>query len=198
MAHYYSPNPNSPSNPFQIAVHVREQAVRLTVDSGVFSKRGLDYGTRVLLETVTFARPVTAVDLGCGYGPVTAVLSRIYRDSRWVMIDVNPRAVELARLNTTDLGDRVDVYQSDGFATVPPAMFDEILLNPPIRAGKAVVYNLFLQARERLVPDGHLWIVMHKKHGAQSALRYLSAHFALVELMNREAGYHVLRCSIAP
>jgi 16S rRNA (guanine1207-N2)-methyltransferase len=174
-----------------VTARVRGVELRLITDSGVFSKRGIDFGTRLLMETVDLPDRGTMVDLGCGYGVVAATLGVVYPETEWILLDVNERAVELARQNTTALGARRRVLQSDGFAAVSDLKADAILLNPPIRAGKAVVYQLFQEARDHLLPGGKFWIVIHKKHGAPSAKEKLEELFGRVTLADRDSGYHV-------
>lgn len=190
--HYYSTDPTSASRPHDVTVHVRGVELRLITDSGVFAKKGLDFGTRLLIETVDLTGRVNVVDLGCGYGVVAAALAKVYPKTTWAMLDVNSRAVELARKNTQFLGVRRKVYQSDGFSEVPDMMADAVLLNPPIRAGKAVVYRLFEEARDHLVEGGDFWIVIQKKHGAPSAKAKLEELFGNVRLVDRASGYHIL------
>ncbi|MCL6517317.1 methyltransferase [Alicyclobacillus sp.] len=191
--HYYTPTPQVESQPRRVRVRVRGVELEITTDSGVFAKRGLDYGTRVLLETVQLPAAAEAVDLGCGYGVVAAVLGRVFPDSRWTLLDVNERAIELARRNV-GLGERARLFVSDGFSAVPELMADAVVLNPPIRAGKSVVYRLFAESAQHLREEGSLWVVIHKKHGAPSARDRLELLFGSVELADRDAGYHVFHC----
>ncbi|MCL6593588.1 MAG: methyltransferase [Alicyclobacillus sp.] len=164
-------------------------------DAGVFSKRGLDYGTRVLIESVVLPAAADVVDLGCGYGAVAAVLGLVYPHSRWTLLDVNERAVALAAHNVQHLGPRARVLVSDGFAAVPDVRADAILLNPPARAGKAVVYRLLAEAAAHLQERGKLWVVVHKQQGADSVRRELGKLFQQVERAERVRGYSVWCCS---
>lgn len=63
-----------------------------------FSKDKLDTGTRILLETVLDHQEKvdSLLDLGCGIGPVAVVLSSEW-DCKTTMIDVNPKALDLAK-----------------------------------------------------------------------------------------------------
>jgi len=87
------------------------------------------------------------------------------------------------------------VVQGDGFAAVE-GRFDAIVTNPPIRAGKAVIYGLFAQARDYLKPDGALYVVIRKQQGAPSALKYLKEIYAQAETVDRGSGFHVLRARL--
>lgn len=197
MNHYFSQNPDVEHHLQTVTVSARHQTVKLYTDNGVFSKRGLDYGTRVMIESVVLPEGGTVVDLGCGYGAVTSVLAQVYPKTKWVLLDVNRRAVDLAALNADHLHltERTLILQSDGFSAVSDLTADVVLLNPPIRAGKQVVYDLFSDASAHLRSGGQLWIVIQKKQGAASAEKELKCLFAEVELVERSGGYHVYRSS---
>lgn len=193
--HYYAETPESESHLRTVTIACRGVERTLWTDNGVFAKRGLDSGSSLLIETVELPDHGVVVDLGCGYGPVTAVLSVVYPALSFVMLDVNERAVGLAKRNTESARARVTAFASDGFAAVRDLRADAVVLNPPIRAGKAVVYRLFEESRDHLVSGGTLWIVIHKKHGADSAEKKLEELGADVHLVEREAGFRVLRCN---
>lgn len=195
MEHYFTNNNSKQAaDEREVMARVRGLEVRLQTDAGVFSKRGLDFGSRLLIEHVTLPQGAFVVDLGCGYGPVTAILGQVYPDSQWILADVNERAVQLAWRNTTSLGNRRRVVVSDGFCEIQDEEVDAVVLNPPIRAGKSVVYRLFAEARAHLRKGGSLWIVIQKKHGAPSAKKELERLFPLVQDVARSGGYHVF-CS---
>ncbi|MCL6444059.1 MAG: methyltransferase [Alicyclobacillus sp.] len=195
VEHYYTSNPKSTRRPAVVFARARGMEARLETDAGVFSRRELDTGTRILIETVRLDEDAYVADLGCGYGPVTAILAQVYPQTIWLLLDVNERAVTLAARNVQFLGGRARVVQSDGFSAVPSEQLDAVILNPPIRAGKQVVYRLFEEARQHLRPGGSLWIVIQKKHGAPSAKEKLGELFDDVQTVERSGGYHVLRCT---
>ena len=82
----------------------------------------------------------------------------------------------------------------DGYEMLQGERFDWILQNPPIRAGKAVMYRLFAQAAAHLKPGGQLWLVMRKQQGAASAMTYLATLFGAVDCTAKKGGYWVRRC----
>ena len=159
-------------------------------DAGVFSRDGLDRGTEVLLEALP---PLAGrvLDLGCGWGAVGVALGKRCPALDIVMTDINSRAVELARRNLAENGVKATVLQGDGFDAVE-GRFDAIVTNPPIRAGKAVIYGLFARARDYLEPDGALYVVIRKQQGALSALKYLKEIYGQAETLDRASGFHVL------
>ena len=195
MDHYYSATPNAASDPKSVRYRVLGLDFVCTTDSGVFCRDGLDMGTRILLEALPEDLGENILDLGCGWGPVGVALGKKHPDAGILMTDVNERAVALAQKNCAANGVRnATVRLSDGFENIEDS-FSAIVLNPPIRAGKAVIYAMFDRARDHLTAGGALYIVIRKQQGAESAQRYLQSIYADVERISRDKGYWVLRCS---
>ena len=190
--HYYTANPASAHDERRVALTALGNELVFTTDAGVFSRDGLDKGTEALLNALPVPMEGRVLDLGCGWGPVGVTLGKKYPALEIVMTDINQRAAELARRNLAANGVRAQVVQGDGFAAVEGS-FDAILTNPPIRAGKAVIYALFREARERLNPGGALYIVIRKQQGAPSALKFLREVYDEAEVIDRSGGFHVIR-----
>lgn len=192
--HYYTENPHSAHDERQIEVCALGRTLRFTTDAGVFSRDGLDRGTEVLLNALpNLAGRV--LDLGCGWGAVGVALGAKDPGLEIVMTDVNARAVDLSRRNLKQNGVRAEVLQGDGFAPVT-GTFDAIVTNPPIRAGKAVIYGLFDRARDFLNPGGSLYVVIRKQQGAPSALKHLKEQYKTAEVIDRGGGFWVIRASV--
>jgi len=192
--HYYTENPNSAHDERRVALRALGNELTFITDAGVFSRDGLDRGTELLLDALP-ALSGRVLDLGCGWGAVGVALGKRWPELDIVMTDINSRAVGLAWRNLTENGVRATVVQGDGFAAVE-GKFDAIVTNPPIRAGKAVIYGLFAQARDYLKPDGALYVVIRKQQGAPSALKYLKEIYAQAETVDRGSGFHVLRAQM--
>ena len=189
--HYYTANPASAHDEWQIAFTALGSELRCTTDAGTFSRDGLDRGTALLLDALP---PLSgrALDLGCGWGAIGVALGKKYPALDIQMTDVNQRAAALARRNLAANGVRAEVVEGDGFERVT-GKFDAIVTNPPIRAGKAVIYALFAQARDFLNPGGALYIVIRKQQGAPSALKYLREIYPSAEVVERGGGFWVIR-----
>lgn len=133
------------------------------------------------------------LDVGCGYGPIGLSLAFSYPDKIVEMVDVNSRAMELARENALSNNiHNIKVYESDCLDQVESKEFAAIVTNPPIRAGKQVVHKIFEQSYHHLVAGGSLWVVIQKKQGAPSAMDKLEQIFGEVEVVEKKKGYYIL------
>ena len=190
---YYTANPTSDHEFRDVEIEALGVRAVMTTDAGVFSRDGLDRGTEVLLNALP---PLEgrALDLGCGWGPVGVILSKKYPQLEVVMTDVNGRAAELSNKNLFRNAATAQVLQGDGFENVE-GKFDFIITNPPIRAGKSAIYGMFSDARRYLSEGGELWIVIRKQQGAPSALKYLKEIYEEAEVVDREAGFWVIRAA---
>ena len=193
--HYFSRQPESKSEERQFQAVLSGQTFRFKTDAGVFSKRGIDFGSRLLIESVEIEPGSSVLDLGCGYGAVGIAVSKTVPGVKVTLADVNERAVQLAKENAAinQVDDRVEILVSDGFSRLQDKKFDHILLNPPIRAGKSTVYRLFKEASVALHPEGSLWIVIRKQQGAESAKRELEQRFPDVDVVRKKKGYVIVR-----
>lgn len=192
--HYYSKNPGAASHKQVVTSVLKGKTFRFLTDAGVFSKRGVDFGTRLLIETAELPEKGTILDLGCGYGPVGIACAQAAPGCQVTMVDPNRRALELARQNAKENGvdQRVEVLESDGFQELQERRFDCVLTNPPIRAGKEIVYRLFREARDHLKPGGALWVVIRKQQGGPSAKKELESLFRRLETAQKKKGYWIL------
>ena len=192
--HYFTPLPQSEHQPARFSFPYRGQTLIFNTDSGVFSRLGVDKGSRHLLSALPEAMAGTVLDMGCGYGAIGLSLAKVYPGCSVTLADVNRRAVHLAAANAQGNGVSVRTLESDGFAALHGERFDFILLNPPIRAGKKVIYRMFADAARCLYAGGQFWLVIRKRQGALSAVACLQAHFNQVEAADKSGGYWVLRC----
>ncbi|MBT2601332.1 MULTISPECIES: class I SAM-dependent methyltransferase [Oceanobacillus] len=194
--HYFSNNPQSKTSPRTWMYELRGRTFRFTSDIGVFSKNDIDFGSRLLIEQ--FQEPQIngdILDVGCGYGPIGLSLAAEFNEREVSMIDVNERAVELAKKNASANNvTNVTIQTSDLYSAIDDeSRFAAVVTNPPIRAGKKVVHQIFEGAKELLLPNGELWVVIQKKQGAPSAKDKLDDLFGNVEIVKKDKGYFILK-----
>lgn len=194
---YFTPSPTSARQPQQVRYRTRDgRELVFRTDAGVFSKGRADRGTRELIKAVTLDDGESFLDLGCGWGPVGISMAVSRPRSEVWMVDVNERACELARANAQANGVRnVVVLCGDGLAAVGGRRFDVIATNPPIRAGKAVVYRLVEEARDHLNPGGRFYAVARTKQGAGSLRKFIHATFGNSDEPEIGGGYRVIRAT---
>lgn len=195
--HYFSQTPSSAHRPDTLRVNALGQELLFHTDAGVFSRSELDPGSLLLLESLPELSG-RVLDLGCGWGAIGVTLAKKYPKASFVLSDINRRAVELSEANIkANRAENAVALQSDGFAQLAGS-FDWILTNPPIRAGKQLIYALFDQAKSWLNPGGSLYIVIRKQQGAPSAMRHLEQVYGNAELIARDKGYWIIKCRGEP
>lgn len=193
--HYYTAAPQSAHKPAQVSFDYRGHSLTFATDSGVFSRTELDRGTEVLLDALPETVTGSVLDMGCGYGVIGVAVGKHWPETQITMADINQRACDLTRENAKANGVKAQVLESDGYEKVMGQRYDLILQNPPIRAGKAVIYKMFADAAGCLLPGGELWLVIRKQQGAPSAMTYLHTLFESVEAVEKKSGFWVLRCT---
>lgn len=192
--HYYSAKPTVGHEINRFQETLRGRTYTFQTDAGVFSKKGVDFGSRLLIETMEIGSDHHVLDVGCGYGPIGLCAAAMARTGTATLLDINERAIGLAKENAAlNKIANVTVLQSDALAAVAGRKFDRILTNPPIRAGKEVVHRIFEQAKSSLVAGGQLWVVIQKKQGAPSAFAKLEQLFdGNVKEIGKDKGYRIL------
>lgn len=194
MNHYFTDNRQLAQNRKEIAFRFSCFKFSFTTDNGVFSKDAVDFGSRVFLETLakeTLGEKI--LDVGCGYGVLGITLKNLFPSSSITMVDINPRAVELACLNAANNKTEVNAFVSNIYENVDSCDFTDIVTNPPIRAGKEVIYKIFEEAYDHLADGGHLYVVIRKQQGALSAQKKICSIFGNCEIINKEKGYFILK-----
>jgi len=197
-SHYFTPSPavapgeGGPAREQTIRFEDGGREYRFRTAAGVFSRGGIDRGTRLMLEAVEPAGAGTILDLGCGYGALGVVMAARAPRAQVTLVDINPRAVGLAAVNIRDNAvANAEARTGDGCAPVGDARFDLILLNPPIRAGRAVVLRLLREAHAHLAPGGRFYLVARTSQGARTLARCMGEVFGRVREAERGGGFRV-------
>ena len=188
---YYAENPDAAHDIHELRVDLLGEKMTFLTDAGVFSKKMIDFGSQLLLKCLEVNQGETVLDVGCGYGPLGLSLTKAY-GVQATMVDINNRALDLARQNAERNKVEATIFQSNIYEQVE-GHFDHVISNPPIRAGKQVVHEIIEKSKDFLATDGDLTIVIQKKQGAPSAKSKMEDVFGNCEIVKKDKGYYILR-----
>lgn len=188
---YYAENPDAAHDIHELRVDLLGEKMTFLTDAGVFSKKMIDFGSQLLLKCLEVDEGETVLDVGCGYGPLGLSLAKAY-GVQATMVDINNRALDLARQNAERNKVEATIFQSNIYEQVE-GHFDHVISNPPIRAGKQVVHEIIENSKDFLETGGDLTIVIQKKQGAPSAKSKMEDVFGNCEVVKKDKGYYILR-----
>ncbi len=197
MEQYFTQNPATEKEIYKFDWNVGKEVFNFYTSNSVFSKKGVDFGSMLLIETILNENKNfrgSILDLGCGYGPLGVIAAKILKNSFVTMCDVNERALELSKMNAKEnkVDERIKVIASSAFENIKDS-YDIIMTNPPIRAGKDVVFSFYEGAYVHLNNGGKLYVVIQKKQGAPSTKAKLESLFGNCEIADKKSGYFILR-----
>lgn len=188
---YFAENPDAAHDLHEVRVQLLGQKMTFITDAGVFSKKMVDYGSQVLLSALDFQAGERLLDVGCGYGALGLTLAKAFGVDA-SLVDVNQRALDLARQNAEKNQVSARIFASNVYENVE-GLFEHVISNPPIRAGKKVVHEVISGAYDHLTDGGDLTIVIQKKQGAPSAKAKMEEVFGNCEIVKKDKGYYILR-----
>ena len=187
----YFENSNLESEIRENCIKVNDTNFFMYTDNGVFNKKGLDFGTRTLLENINISNKRSFLDVGCGCGPIGFYILLNDKNAVVDMIDVNNRAIKLTKMGLKKNKIQANVYNSDAYQNVNDK-YDMIVTNPPIHCGKDKVYEIIRGSINHLNKDGELWIVIRKDQGAKSLINDNSDIYNF-EIIDRNKGFWIIK-----
>ena len=193
--YYYTSAPTSEHEERSFRAVFAGRVLAFDTDAGVFSKQHVDPGSELLCKSLPDTISGRVLDMGCGWGAMTVMTLARFPKAEMTMADVNERALGLAVSNVEKNRMMAKAVLSDGFEKIE-GMFDAVITNPPIRAGKAVIYKMFEDAKAHLRENGSLYLVIRKQQGAPSALKFLKELYRKAEVIERDGGYWIIRCDV--
>ncbi|MSR86358.1 class I SAM-dependent methyltransferase [Candidatus Woesearchaeota archaeon] len=189
--HYYSEKQESALALKQIHAVLRGKRFSFFTGGGVFSKDKVDFGSSVLANFMQVGKKDKVLDLGCGIGVIGCVAATL-TEGNILLVDVNARAVQLAKKNTVHVK-QAQVVQGNSFEKCIGKAFDVILLNPPQSAGKKLCFQMIEDAKNYLSPKGSLQIVARHNKGGGVLSEHMKEVFGNVETLCKKGGYRVYK-----
>lgn len=193
--YYFTKNPDVIHDEKEWTFELLNNEFKFTTDNGVFSKKTVDFGSRVLLNAFAQQEIIAGniLDVGCGYGPIGLAIAKDQPERQIDMTDVNELALELAKKNAEiNKITNVSIFESAAYNNVTKTDYATIVTNPPIRAGKNVVHDILSGAFDYLKVGGQLFAVLQKKQGAGSAQKKMTDVFGNCEIILKDKGYYIL------
>lgn len=193
--YYFTKNPDVIHDEKEWTFELLNNEFKFTTDNGVFSKKTVDFGSRVLLNAFAQQEIIAGniLDVGCGYGPIGLAIAKDQPERQIDMTDVNELALELAKKNAEiNKIINVSIFESAAYDNVTKTDYATIVTNPPIRAGKNVVHDILSGALDHLKVGGQLFAVLQKKQGAGSAQKKMTDVFGNCEIILKDKGYYIL------
>jgi len=193
VEHYFTKRPKSKTRFGLIRTYVRGRFFEFLTASGVFSKERVDLGTRLLIESMVLPKEGCVLDVGCGYGAVGIVAAKGNPRLRVVMVDVNERAVKLARKNIEiNCVSNAEVKCGHLYEPIKGLMFNCVLSNPPVSAGMDTVKSIITEAPTYMESKALFQMVVKSKVGGKRLQSIFEEAFGNVAVLARESGYRVL------
>ena len=189
MKQYFEENPALLTDERMLPLDIFGHHLKFLSNNGLFSCDKVDGASIILLENMP---PITGhlLDLGCGYGVLGIALGK-KQNITLTMADINGIALDYATRNAALNHVAATPIQSNSFENIP-GQFNNIVLNPPIHAGKDTMYRMYKEAAQHLIPGGALYIVIYKKHGAESTIKTFETIFDTVEILYKKKGCFVV------
>lgn len=171
-----------------IEIELKDEKMMFETGETLFSPRGLDRGTNLMLSHVDFEKDMKILDLGCGWGFVGILAGKISGAENVTMSDADPDAVRTAKKNAilNDMPD-IKVIVSDGFINIDDTGYDLILSNPPYHSDFNVPKHFIEKGFNRLKIGGRIFMVTKRLKWYKKKLETI---FGGVKVWT-EGGYHV-------
>jgi len=128
---------------------------------GLFSPKGIDEGTRLLLRHLEVKPDDRAIDLGCGYGPIGLAIAKSAPQGNCLMVDKDFVAVDYANANARrNAVENANAMLSDGLRHIPEQRFTLAVTNLPAKTSKEHYYLFFHDIFDHLEPGGRFYVVV--------------------------------------
>lgn len=187
--HYFTEKPTSPHTIKKVKSRILSHDFIFNTVSGVFSFGRTDIGSLLLVENAIIKDCWDVLDLGCGWGFVGIVIKKQFPNSNVTMTEINERATQCAKTNAKLNKTDVTIIQGNLFESM--GQFDTILVNPPMKAGRKLCYQIIEQSKSHLKKDGLLQLVALRNRGGSMLEKKMKEVFGNVKTIAKKSGFRV-------
>ena len=191
MSQYFENDINIESDPKVVTCWCGDKNLSFITDHGIFSYGEIDDAS---LKLVRFCKNLNGevLDLGCGYGFIGIYLKTKYPHITLYQSDINERALVLCKKNCDNNSVCSSIICSNSYDSLP-FLFDDIVLNPPIHAGKDTCFKLITDSVDHLKKNGSMFIVIRKKHGADSYIRMFQNNRYNYSILDKKDNIYIIQ-----
>jgi len=190
--HYFSEMQESKEKISKIRTALLGNSFEFYTASGIFSKRKVDLGTKVLIDKMNISADSTVLDFGCGIGVIGIVIKKKFPDTNVYMTDINERAVKIAAMNCKLNNASCNILHGNLYEAVPEDVkFDIIISNLPQHAGRAVCFAIIEQSKLFLKKNGTFQAVARHQKGGRMIEKKMEEVFGNVNVLGKQSGYRV-------
>ncbi|WP_294609025.1 class I SAM-dependent methyltransferase [uncultured Roseovarius sp.] len=161
---------------------------------GVFSADGIDPASRLLGDHLPAKMGTHVVDLGGGWGYLSARALERDTIARLDLVEADHAALTCAHRNVSD--PRASFHWDDALRWQPETAVDTVIMNPPFHTTRTAEPDLgraFIRAAAGMLkPGGQLWMVANRHLAYEAAL---AQSFGQVEEVAGDTRFKVLRAA---
>jgi len=190
--HYFSKKPKSVANERVFTCRLRNRSFNFKSAAGTFAKYRVDSATKLLIENADVIKKSRILDIGCGIGIIGIALG-LTLNAKVVMVEINLRAARLAKENARLNGVEATVLQGDLYDPVGDELFDVILTNPPMAAGREICYSIIEGGPSHLKKGGSLQLVAKHRKGGAMLEKHMISVFGNCDVLAKGGGFRVYR-----
>ncbi|MFH1839898.1 MAG: methyltransferase [Nanoarchaeota archaeon] len=188
MSHYYSEEQDSEFKVIKIKDNIRSIDLEFFSAPGVFSKKKIDFGTKLLAENMVVSKGDSVLDMGAGYGVIGIVAAKI--GFKVTLREINKRACKLAEMNLELNKVKAEIDQGNLYDGLK-GKFNVIVSNVPQTAGKKICFEIIEKAKGFLKKKGTLQIVARHNKGGKVLSKKMEEVFGNLEILAKKKGYRV-------
>ncbi|WMJ89367.1 class I SAM-dependent methyltransferase [Anaerocolumna sp. MB42-C2] len=171
-----------------IITEIKGITLKFETDDKLFSPSAIDMGTITMLTQIEFQSTDKILDLGCGYGVVGILASKLIGENNVTLCDFSDDAIRLSRINA-DINEVPDlkIIKSNGLENIIDNDFTLILSNPPYHVDFSVPKQFIEMGFKKLTIGGKMVMVTKRKDWYKNKLTSIFGGTKVINLN----GYYV-------